>query len=262
MSNSVGLGMVTLELRGAFRQPGCPICRVGQGAANRYIFHLLWEYVNDYTTRLHLVRSLGFCAEHTWQLYHTEVNQYGDGLGISIIYEHLTRLIVDGLRDLKACLSASTSAHRRWWQRGWDRVRAAWRQTTPSQAPHLGGLVPSEECRVCFCAKTTEHANIGWLVQCCADADLRARYAASDGLCLGHLRLALERAAQDDSSVARFLADDAARRLAPLTTDLGEYGRKHAWHYRHEVMTENENQSPYRASQFFGGLDGCDGHAK
>jgi hypothetical protein len=48
----------------------------------------------------------------------------------------------------------------------------------------------------------------------------------------------------DDSSVACFLADDTARRLTALVTDLDEYGRKHAWQYRREVMMENEKQSP------------------
>jgi len=263
MSSDDGPGIVTLELKGAFRQPGCPICRVRQETANRYIFHLLWENVNDFTTRLHLVRGLGFCPEHTWQLYHTEVDQFGDGLGISIIYEHLTRLIVDGLLSFEASLPVSTPEHRHWWQRGWARLRAAAQQTTSSpHRPHMDDLVPNEECRACFYAKATEQNNIGWLVQGCADVDFRSKYAASDGLCLAHLRQALAHAAQVEPDVARFLADDAARRLTALVTDLGEYGRKHAWQYRHEVKTDGEQDSPRRAAQFFGGQDGGNGRTE
>ena len=260
MSSGDGLGIVTLELRGAFRHPGCPICRVKQVTADRYILRLLWENVNDFTTRLHLVRGLGFCPEHTWQVYHTEVDQFGDGLGISIIYEHLTRLIVGGLLGFEASLPVSTPEHRHWWQRGWVRLRAWLRRPSPSRsAPQRDDLVPSEECRVCFHARTTEQNDIEWLVQGCADMGFRNKYAASDGLCLTHLRQALERAARYDPDVARFLADDAAKRMSELVTDLSEYGRKHGWQYRHEVKTDGEQDSPRRASQFFGGQDGRNG---
>jgi len=261
MSSDDGLGIAALELRGAFRQPGCPICRVKQETADRYIFHLLWENVNDFTTRLHLVNSLGFCPEHTWQVYHTEVDKFGDGFGISIIYEHLTRLIVEGLYNFQTSLPANAPVHGHWWQRAWGRLRSTVRRTA-SQVPHLDGLVPGEECRACFFAKGTERDNIMWLVQGCAGAEFRDKFAASDGLCLTHLRPALEQAARSGPEVARFLAYDAARRLTALVADLGEYDRKHAWQYRHEVMTENEKHSPYWASQFFGGLEGCDGRAK
>ena len=263
MSSSDGLGVVTLELRGAFRQPGCPICRVKQTAADQYIFHLLWENVNDYTTRLHLVRGLGFCPEHTWQVYHTEVDQFGDGLGVSIIYEHLTRLIVEGLGNFQTGLLVNVPVHGHWWQRAWTRLRAAARQTTSlPHRPCMEGLAPTEECRVCFHAKTTEQYDIEWLVQGCADMGFRNKYAASDGLCLTHLRQALERAARSDPEAARFLADDAARRLSELVTDLSEYGRKHSWQYRHEVKTDGERDSPHRASWFFGGQDGRNGRTE
>jgi len=263
MSSGNGLGIVTLELSGAFRQPGCPICRVKRETADRYILHLLWENVNDYTTRLHLVRSLGFCPEHTWQLYHTEVNNFGDGLGISIIYEHLTHLIATGLHDFTTSLPASQRAHPRWWQRGWTQLRVWLGYPSPSRpAPRIDDLAPSEECRGCFHARATEQNDVEWLVQGCADIGFRNKYAASDGLCLTHLRQALKRAARSDPDVARFLANDAARRLTALVTDLDEYGRKHAWQYRHKVKTDGEQDSPRRASQFFGGLDKCDGHTR
>jgi len=207
------------------------------------------------------VNSLGFCAEHTWQVYHTEVDQFGDGLGVSIIYEHLTRLIADGLYNFETSLPANAPAHGHWWQHAWARQRSTVRQTT-LQVPHMDGLVPSEECRACFFAKGTEHDNIMWLVQGCAGAKFRDKFAASEGLCLTHLRPALEWAAQSDPEVARFLAYDAARRLTALVTDLGEYGRKHAWQYRHEVKTDGEQDSPRRASQFFGGQDGRNGRTE
>jgi hypothetical protein len=39
-----------------------------------------------------------------------------------------------------------------------------------------------------------------------------------------------------------------------LTRDLNEYGRKHAWDHRDEVLTDAERISVERAVGFFGGL--------
>ncbi len=247
------LGLAEIELKIAFRQAGCPICRLKRQGADRYIFGLLWENVNDMTTRIHLARSLGFCPQHTWQLYRTEMEQFGNGLGSSIIYEDLTRLVVSGLRDFQARLPASSPPRLRWWQRGW----AWWQKALGRAAPIVqpAGITPAEACRVCVHSAGAEARDIQWLVEGCADAVFRKQYAASDGLCLPHLQQALTRAAQAHPAAARFLAETAVARLETLAVDLGEYARKHAWQYRHERMTDAEKDSPRRASSFFGGPD-------
>ena len=251
MKGESRLSMGEAYLKIAFRQPGCPICRLKQEVMDRYIFSLLWENVNDVNTRIHLVRSLGFCSEHTWQLYHTEINRFGSGLGISIIYEDLTRYVMVGLRDYEARLPSNAPNRPRWWQRVWTRLRAVLGRSRPIARP--GGILPVEPCRVCVHGADSEARYMHWLIEGCTDAAFRGWYAASDGLCLPHLRLVLEQAAQTESDVARFLTDTAAVKLEALATDLAEYARKHAWQYRHEPKLDAEQTSPLRASRFFSG---------
>src|SRR5450755_916983 len=54
----------------ACTQEGCPICRLGQEIANRYLDAWKYELFTDVEVRQMLRRSLGFCHAHTWQLAH------------------------------------------------------------------------------------------------------------------------------------------------------------------------------------------------
>jgi len=249
-----------VDFKEAFRQSGCPICHLQRKVVERYIFHLLWENVNDVTTRVHLARSLGFCPEHTWQLYHTEISRFGSGLGISIIYEDLARSVVSGLRDFEMHLSDYLPERPHWWQRGWAQLRAALRRIAPVLQPT--GIIPAEQCQACVYSTEAEERYIHWLVEGCADSAFSRLYTASDGLCLLHLRQTLAWAAQAYPDVARFLAGTTAAKLETLSADLSEYARKQAWQYRHEKMTEDEQNAPRRASQFFGGLDRWNGQGR
>jgi hypothetical protein len=69
-----------------------------------------------------------------------------------------------------------------------------------------------------------------------ADAEYQAMYAASDGICLPHLRLAVEVA--DSEPGRRYLIVSTQARLAAFRRSLAEYTRKQAWQYRHETPTE------------------------
>jgi hypothetical protein len=43
--------LTLIDLKRALGQSGCPICRLQKEAEERYLKHLLWEYVNDLPTR-------------------------------------------------------------------------------------------------------------------------------------------------------------------------------------------------------------------
>lgn len=244
-------GLAEAELKAAFRQEGCPICRLRREAERRYLFHLLWENVNDLSTRTRLVHSSGFCATHTWELLHMELQQFGDALGNGILYEDLLWRVAGALRELALRLHRQKPSRRRrrWWP--WRR------QGAPLAWPV--GLAPGASCPVCAQGAEAERRTAGWLVQGCADEDFRAAYANSQGLCLTHLRQALAEAARTSPEMAAYLAEDAAMRLAALQQDLGEYLRKRAWQHRHEAITTEEARAPRRAAGFFGGLDPLQG---
>jgi hypothetical protein len=93
--------------------------------------------------------------------------------------------------------------------------------------------------------------NLGWLVEELADPEFRAWYAASDGLCLPHLRRALALAKNEEA--VRLLAETTMQRLDALATDVGEYVRKMDWNKRHEPKHAWEQVSWVRAVAFFSG---------
>lgn len=254
--------LITVDLKLAFRQPGCPICRLRTRSAERYISTLLWENVNDGETRMHIVRSLGFCHTHAWQLQQMEASAWGDGLGTGIIYEDLTKRAVAGLdvylRDRERKAASLHARSSRWWH--WlthigDRWRRWFRQPTVVLTEnHLPtGLMPQAPCRVCQISARNEAAYLEWLVRGCIHPEFCEWYRASDGLCLDHLRQALALAEQEQPDVALLLARTARDRLHRLAGELQAYIRKHAWESRHEPKLPEEQSSWIRAVAFFAG---------
>lgn len=255
------MDLITVDLKLAFQQPGCPLCRLRSRSAARYIHTLLWENVNDGETRMHIVRGLGFCPTHAWQLQQMEALAWGDGLGTAIIYEDLTTRAIAGLdaylREQEgkvARLQAQPSRWRRWLTWASQRWRRWLGLLTGSPTEYLPtGLVPYAPCRVCQISAGSEMAYLRWLVRGCAQPEFRDWYGASDGLCLGHLRQALALAEQEQPEAALFLGRTARTRLNRLVRGLHGYIRKHAWELRHEPKLPEEQSSWIRAVAFFAG---------
>ncbi len=236
MGNKQRFLLAEAELQAAFGLDGCPICRIRKEAERRYLFHLLWENVNDLSTRERLVRSYGFCPSHTWALFQLEQEAFGDHLGSAILYQ-----------DLVARLSAHLG------RRNPEGRRAARRVAGHRRHPYI----PESPCPACEQGEATEQRAVGWLVAACADEGFREAYRASEGLCYRHLLQALELASRTtEDKVAHFLAAEAAARLETLSGDLEGYIRKHVWQYRNEPMEDRESRAPARAARFFGGFQG------
>ena len=245
-------GIVTLHLQDALGKPGCPICRVRRESEAHYIFYLLHENVNDLNTRGHLIASQGLCPTHTWQTLRREENGFGDALGNSIIYADLCQRAAQGLEHYLKHSSGRAPRDPPNWR---DRLRGVLDRLATNDG-RMARLTPREACRVCEMGESTARSNVGWLLEGCTNADpvFRAAYEASSGLCLAHLRQALSHSEPSLASGVRFIAAASARKLAALTHDLEEYGRKQAWDNRHEKLTEAETASVERAAGFFGGL--------
>jgi len=69
---------------------------------------------------------------------------------------------------------------------------------------------------------------------------------------LPHLRLALSLKDIINPGI-HFLINNALERLSALQHDLDEFKRKQHWHYRDEMITENERAAARRAVTFFVG---------
>ena len=255
--------IITMYLEIAFKQPGCPICTIMHRTERRYLFNFLWENVNDGPIRAQLIRSLGFCYKHAWQLVAMEQQVWGGGLGTGIVYEDLGQHVQASLQEYVAVTGERLGQQPRGrWSalrtrlgdtvQRWAR-QAGWQRLLGSEArpPLPLGLEAQQKCRVCSLIAETEETDLKWLIDNCADEAFRKAYQASAGLCLPHLRKAMTM--DRDGEAALFLAQTAQEKLGVLLGDLGEYLRKFIYQYSHEPKTEAEKVSWRRMVAFLVG---------
>jgi len=255
------------NLRVAFEEPGCPICRLRAGAERRYVQTLLYEYVNDGETRVGFVRSRGLCSYHAWFVQANEQLLFSDGLKTAIIYESVAIQVHDALQHYLAqpISPAGEGSARptpfavernglcRWLVRAGRLGR--WAATHLFREAPAAGLLadlsPSAECPVCKKGREREEIDLRKLMDELADPQFRAWFRASDGLCLSHLRRALAYA--PDELSAHTLAEIAAEQFTALLTHLQAYIEKHRWNDRPELRTPQEEASWIRMAAFFAG---------
>jgi Family of unknown function (DUF6062) len=260
-------------LKRALGEPGCPICRLIHETEARYLFYLLYENVTDGTTRAHLVRSLGLCPRHAWDMQATEQGRWNDGMGTGIIYEDLIARLLGSLTDhlnrsspasgsllARVILRLSSRKRPGRWLKRQGGIRSWLTRRSSGDSPInglLARLSPFGRCRLCEAVEQTEKTELGGLVGHLVDPEFRKLYEASDGLCLIHLRGAL--ACTEDEETAHYLARVAADQLGRLLSNLSEYGRKHSWSNRDEPKYPWEQASWIRAVAFFAGEPREDG---
>jgi hypothetical protein len=201
------------KLLEACREPGCPVCRMEQRSVERYLDSQFYENVNSPKWRDKLRASLGFCHEHAW----LGVSQrLGDALGFSIIYRDIVNRV---LSDLDHRGSPTPAL------RG---LRSLLRQV-PEQArtmieTMLTAITPRKRCPACEHRDETTRTTLSILVEELKTSEMTEALQASEGLCLPHLRLALEHVR--DSSVCKTLLLLHRAKLERLRAELQEFIRK------------------------------------
>lgn len=201
------------ELLEACQQPNCPICRLVDRATLHYLEMVFYEHVNDISLRAQLRDSLGLCRQHAWQAVQGSV---ADPLGVAIIYHDvftnvLRRLPKNGPEAVnrEGLLARLEPAARRLQ----DAVRKA-----------VQALTPSQPCPACQQQAIADEMYLNGVRKYLDDERLQQVLRASDGLCLPHLRGALERA-PDEAGFSLLLAAHR-QRWAALDAELEEIIRK------------------------------------
>lgn len=167
-------------------QPGCPVCRCVAGASTRYLEALVHEHVTDVETRRRLRRAGGLCARHAAMLEALP----GAAFGAAILYEDLLRLAVERFDRRASGPAGPSSGARRWLAR------------VARRGPSAGAGDARIACPACVDAAGAETRVIDALLGVGADAALRSAYESSDGMCVPHLTLALERGGRRADTVA------------------------------------------------------------
>ncbi len=223
------------DLFDAFGQPGCPLCTLVTTAVNRYMGSTNYDSVSDPDVRRHFEMSQGFCTPHAHQWLREAFV-----LGTAHIYR-------DVLLVTERALRGQTF-------RGAGGVLGALRGRKGGEFPELQ---PSEGCPACAIRDETEARLLKTLLRGLDDQTFVTAYAASDGVCLPHLRLAL--AAASSERVFQALRSRALQTQETLIAQLNETIRKHDYRFRHEPAGE-EKGSPHRAvSHVAGGLEAIAG---
>lgn len=229
------------DLLDAFREEGCPVCRLALRDVRGYLRAISVEGgITDPEIRLRLRASHAFCNEHAYLWL-----EQRHLLGTAVIYDDVLTHLGEELRGL------------RFEQRGLLRG--------VSSLLHLGGgrdggreleeLAAHEECPACRALALSEEMGIDVLLEGLGRPEFGEAYGASGGLCLPHLRTALI-AARDEETFGALIAAAAARHDA-LHAQLREIIRKHDYRYSHEPVGE-ERGADERAVRHAVGERGID----
>ena len=211
MVRSASRHTLYFDLLDSFRQPGCPICRLGSLTATRYLDILAYENVNDPGEREKLRAARGFCNYHAYRF----LEETRDLLAVGIIYRDVVHTVVLALSEGgPSSLSQG--------------VLSFLRQDSddPCEDHGLARLVgPTGPCPACLALAGGAADRLHALLDHLAEEDFRVAYERSDGLCYPHFREALGEVR--DGATLRVLVESTVGRLAsPL--DRAQSGGKPA----------------------------------
>ena len=200
----------------SLKKPGCAICRVTKYKVHGYLDALLYENVNDTGTQVMLRGAHGFCHKHAW-----EAATLRDAFGLAILYRDVITTVG---KDLKQARDGVP-----------DAARSLLRQdpAPPGQATARRLTAPGP-CPACTVEADVADTSLTMLVQHLDDTDMGQAFAASQGLCLPHLRRAM--AFAQDAHVVEVLLAKQARVLDGLAGELWEFIRKHDYRFSKEGL--------------------------
>ena len=219
----------------ACARPGCPVCACLRDAATRHLAAVLAEHVTDPVSRTRLASAWGFCATHATAL--TEMPDAA--LGTAIVYHALVEQAARWLDETTS--PGGKPARRRGWRALVGRSRSARNGTRsrPARCPVCVELVAAEAC------------HLDELVDGLAAPEFRRTYASSEGLCLPHFALALERGGHRAGTAQ--LVEVTREKLRALAQDLKQFVDKHDHRVARPRFTDREAGAWRRAPTLLSG---------
>lgn len=230
---------VYFNLLEACKEPGCPVCRLVGISVQRSLVNLLYENVNDFGVRERLRKSSGFCNEHAWQMLESGS---GNSFGIAVIHHDIMKNLASRLPDLP-----EPSQPRPWWS---AIIRRIPRQVSEQIQAVKRALAPQAVCLACEDRDQTTEAVLSELVEALSGEEMAGALENSSGLCLPHLRGALE-LVQDPLSFRNLLSINR-KKIAGLVYELSEFIRKSDYRFQAEGF-QAEGDSWRRGVAFVSG---------
>lgn len=210
------------DIKDALAQNGCPVCRLEARAADSAIDTLLWESVNDVSTRHHLNAARGFCRTHSEQLI-----RHGAALGVSIIMRDVVHKVTEILAAGTFQDSPGLGVRKK--------LPGFNHGSSPATTALVKSLSPQAACPICTAQHAAGIRYLQTLTTFFTGADaLVADYRRSDGLCLPHFQQAL--GFVTDAETFNALAEAQLHIWRQLTGQLDEFIRKSDYRFQHEKM--------------------------
>ena len=220
------------ELIDACQEPGCPVCSLAQRAVRRHLEQVIYDSVNDPPTRARLRESLGYCYDHAWQLTQAGAST---PLGVAFIYRDLLNTVTKVLEE-----GGYERPSRRFT---FSQVVETVDRNKPSVFTQTAvqHLTPQKPCPACDHRDNMTTLYAIALMDALAENDARLRESleATDGLCVPHLRRAME-LARSETAVANLLAITIPK-LHSLQAELTEFIRKNDYRYTDEKVGDEGN---------------------
>ena len=216
------------NLLDALKENGCAICTLIKKSVHKSMDDFLYERVNDPGVRKEIRESFGFCNRHAWQM-----QKFGDGFGLSIIYHYLLGLLIDKTdkqMDAKTLIKGLLQDKE---MRNFQKIQ--------------------NTCMVCKEAKEVERRYIEVFIENFEDAELQFAFKSSFGLCLPHL-LTLLKLCKDAKISAEILRIESAK-IKSIIEELKEFERKHDYRFSEEKFGR-EGDSWIRAIEKLIGKEG------
>jgi Family of unknown function (DUF6062) len=206
------------DLKEAFAEAGCAVCRLLRRDVDRYLGALLYENVLEREVHAAFRAMRGLCNTHAWQL-----KEYrGNAVGIAVLY----RAVVD--EALKEIDKQPLSAPRR-------RLRLGPTSAEDKRGAALAEMLTAQQpCSACQQLDRYEQTYLAVFEAHLTEAAFREAFAASAGLCLPHFRVALQR--MTDSAHLPFVIDTQRAAWQRLRAELELFYDKHNHDRRAEAM--------------------------
>ncbi len=208
--------LFTYHLHETLAKPGCVLCRLVRESEEQWLWNLLYEYTGDPQIHARFADSLGLCGEHAELMRMiVEKRQLVTPSGVARLYDTVSREEISHLSHF----TQKNSTKR-------------------------------DNCPLCRYRDQVTDQKASFLAHALADEGWQREFAASDGLCQGHLDMVVEYA---DKQTAHILRDDYAKRLEDLSHLLQELQRKQRYDVPDE-LTPEEAISWREALWRFGGM--------
>jgi hypothetical protein len=217
------------KLADQLQQGGCPLCRVREDAAQRFLDAVLWESVNDVGFRARFARGRGFCRRHSTEVL-AKSRAEGQLTGGAILLGAALRV---HLSEVEALLAR---------RRGRSEVARARKPA---------------DCPVCEQMSIAERAASETLIGKLEDPAWTSAVASTE-LCLEDLLVIWQVALQRGSTAWPAVATIQVTRIRDLADRLDGLAHHSSFDRRH-LQTDAEGLAPEEAARFLGGSDGGTG---